>query len=438
MKNSVVIRRGSGSVVTAIAVVLMCMQMSPAGCAAQTQETVAAGVPGGEPVRVEVASPVKRPLTRMLNIPATLMPGESADLFAKISGYISNMSVDIGDLVKLGDRLLVIDVPEMADELRQAQAVLKAKGAKVQALKAQVTQAQASVATAKANVKQAQAQFKLNKLTRDRMASLWKEKAIPDQKHDEAVSEFDIAEAMLAIAKAKVQSAQAELQAIRADVAVGESQVAVEEANVARLKTLMKYATLTAPFDGVITARWVDPGAFVRSAAEGTTTPLLTIANVSYIRVVLEIPESDVPLVRKGTEVSVDVKTLGTAPIKATITRTAVALKPGTRTMRAEVELDNSAGNMAPGMYAHVKVTLVAKASAMVIPSKALQVVAGGVAVMVADGKVARSVAITVGYDDGIWAEILQGLSGDEKVIVSSGGGVAPGASVRVVSGNNF
>ncbi len=252
------------------------------------------------------------------------------------------------------------------------------------------------------------------------------------------MSEFDIAEAILDIGQAEVLSAQAELQATRSDVTVGESQVAVEEANVGRLETLMNYATITAPFDGVIIARWVDPGAFVRSAAEGTTTPLLTIANVSYIRVVLEIPESDVLFVRKGTEVSVDVKVLGAAPIKATITRIAVALKPGTRTMRAEVELDNSAGNMASGMYAHVKVTLVAKASAMLVPSKALRVVEGGVAVMVADERVARSVTITVGYDDGIWAEVLNGLSGDEKVIVSSSGGVAPGASVRVVSGNNF
>jgi RND family efflux transporter MFP subunit len=438
MKNGIVIRRGSGSVITATAVVLMCMQLLPARCAAQGQETSAAGVPGGKPVRVEVASPVKRPLKQSLNIPATLMSGESADLFAKTSGYVLNMTVDIGDRVKMGDTLLVIDVPEMADELRQVQAVLAAKRAKVLALRAQVTQAESSVATAKANLKRSKAQFKLRKLTRDRMIALWKEKAIPDQKHDEAVSEFDIAEAILDIGQAEVLSAQAELQATRSDVTVGESQVAVEEANVGRLETLMNYATITAPFDGVITARWVDPGAFVRSAAEGTTTPLLTIANVSYIRVVLEIPESDVLFVRKGTEVSVDVKVLGRAPIKATITRTAVALKPNTRTMRAEVELDNSAGNLAPGMYAHVKVTLVAKASAMLVPSKALRVVEGGVAVMVADGRVARSVTITVGYDDGIWAEILKGLSGDEKVIVSSSGGVAPGASVHVVSGSNF
>ena len=315
--------------------------------------------------------------------------------------------------------------------------MLAAKRAKVLALRAQVTQAESSVATAKANLKRSKAQFKLRKLTRDRMVALWKQKAIPDQKHDEAVSQFEIAEALLDIGRAKVQNAAAELQATRADVTVGKSQVAVEEANVARLTTLMKYTTLTAPFDGVITARWVDPGAFVRSAAEGTTTALLTMANISYIRVALEIPESDVAFVRKGTEVSVNVKALGKGPIKTTITRTAVALKPDTRTMRAEVELHNNAGNLAPGMYAHVKVTLVAKASAMLVPSKALRISAGGVAVLVVDENVARSVTITVGYDDGIWAEILTGLSGDERIILSASGSVVAGSRIKAIDVDN-
>lgn len=405
-------------------------------CVAQTAKPTAQE-DGGIPVRVEVSRPIKRPLTRTLNIPGTLLAGESADVFAKTSGYISTMAVDIGDRVKRGDTLLVIDVPEMADELRQAGAVLAAKRAKVLALRARVTQAESSVAIAKADLKQSKAQFKLRKLTRDRMVALWKEKAIPDQKHDEAMSQFEIAEALLDIGRAKVQNAGAELQATRADVTVGESQVAVEEANVARLTTLMKYTTLTAPFDGVITARWVDPGAFVRSAAEGTTTALVTLANISYIRVALEIPESDVAFVRKGTEVSVNVKALGKGPIKTTITRTAVALKPDTRTMRAEVELDNNAGNLAPGMYAHVKVTLVAKASAMLVPSKALRIAAGGVAVLVADENVAKSVTITVGYDDGIWAEILTGLSGDERIILSAGGSVVAGSRIKAIDVDN-
>ncbi len=406
---------------------------TPSVCLAQTAGTAGKNG-GGLPVRVEVMQPVKRPLKRMLDVPATLQPGESAKLFAKTSGYVERIAVDIGGVVKKGDELLVIDVPEMADELRQAQAVLRAKRAKVQALEAQVTQAESGVATAKANLKQAQAQFKLRKLTRDRMATLWKEKAIPDQKHDEAMNQLEMAEAMLDIGKAKVQNAAAQVQSFRADVAVGKAQVAVEEANVSRLETLMGYATLTAPFDGVITSRLVDPGAFVRSAAEGESMPLLWLANLSYIRVVLEIPESSVPFVRTGTAVSVNVKSLAGDAIQAKVTRTAVVLTPETRTMRVEVDLPNGDGRLTAGMYAEVSVTLSEKQSAMLIPSKAIFVQDGKTSVLVADGQVAKASHVALGYDDGIWVEVLSGLSGDERVIVSSGGNVVSGVTIKTTT----
>lgn len=389
-----------------------------------------------KPVAVEVAQPVKRPLKRMLRMPATLLPGEMADLYAKTSGYITTVSVDIGSHVSKEDALITIDVPEMKDELHQAQAVLSAKSAKVKALQAKGVQAQSMVDTARADVQRYEAEYTLRKITADRQKKLREENAISQQDFDEVQSKLAIAQALVKIAQAKVVSAQAERQAVLADASVATAEVAVEQARVARLMTLMRYATIRAPFDGIIIKRMVDPGAFVRSAAEGTTTPLLTVANASYIRLALDIPENDTPYVRIGTKMAIKVKALGDDLIQAAVTRTAVALRAETRTMRVEVDLDNKDGRLVPGMYAQVVVTLESKKQAMMIPSKAIRVRGRDMTVLVADGGMARAKPITAGYDDGIWVEITKGLNGTEQVIVAANGVVAPGAPVRVAQAN--
>ncbi|MCH7631911.1 MAG: efflux RND transporter periplasmic adaptor subunit [Planctomycetes bacterium] len=386
------------------------------------------------PVRVVVVKAEQRPLTRVLRMPATLQAGESADLYAKTSGYVSTIVVDIGSRVKKGDALATIDVPEMLDELHQAQAVREAKRANVGAVKAKVAQADSMIATAQAQLQRAAAERELWILTVNRKKELLDAQAIPDQAFDEARTRLAMAEAEVQTAKAGVASAKAHKRAVEADVAVAQSQVAVEEARVARLNTLLKYATIRAPFDGVITDRHVDPGAFVRSAAEGAGRSLLTIANVSYIRLVLEIPEVDTPFVRVGTDVTIDVKALNDDPFTATITRSAVALKANTRTMRVEVDLDNRSGRLAPGMYARVEVKLESKAQAMLIPSKAIRVRGKKISVLVAQNGIARAKPVTIGYDDGIWAEIVTGLNGDEEIIISASGAIAPGAPVHAVA----
>lgn len=370
-------------------------------------------------VTVEVTTPERRPLTRSLRMPATLLAGEMAELYAKTSGYIDEINVDIGDRVSKGDALLIIDVPEMGDELRHAQAVLEARRAKVE-------QAQAMITIARAEVQRYKAELDLKTINMGRKQALRGGNAIPQQELDEAESEREIAVAQMNIAEARVAGGDA-------DMKVAESEVAMAAATVARLETLMKYATLRAPFDSVITARLVDPGAFVRSAAEGNTTPLLNISHIDFIRLALEIPESDAQFVQPGAEVEINVKALGGEPIQATITRTARALKENTRTMRAEVWLDNASGRLAPGMYAQVEIKLETKQQAMVIPARALRVRDRDVSVLIANGNVAESVPVEIGYDDGIVVEITAGLSGDERIIVASNGAVVPGAAVRAV-----
>lgn len=424
---------GAATVIGLAAAALIPMLSVDNSASAQTGDAPAARGAGGEPVSVEVVSPERRALEQVLKIPASLEPGEVAQLYAKASGYVQELSVDIGSRVDKDDVLLEIDVPEMMDELRQVEAVLAAQKAKVLALRAKVNQADSMIVTAQAEIQRREAELSLGRITANRKKQLFDEKAIPEQDLDEANSRLDVMRAEVQIAKANVQAAEAEKAAVEADESVAESQVAVEEARLKRLRTLMSYATIRAPFDGVITERFVDPGAFVRSAAEGATTPLLTIARVDYVRLVLNVPESDASHVSIGTQIEAQCDHLGSEPLKATITRTARALRENTRTMRVEADIDNTNGRLIPGLYARTSVLLKSEAQAMMIPSKAVRVRGSDITVLVADGAVARAKPITLGYDDGIWAEIKSGLSGNEQIIVSSSGVVAPGAPVSAV-----
>lgn len=427
--NSFLPSQGASRLV-GLAVALACIVAAPRRAGAQTSSGGAAGT---KATPVDVVKPERKTMIRDLNVPATLIPDELADLYAKTSGYVAQVNVDIGSQVKSGDVLVTIDVPEMADELRQAEAILKAREARVQALEAKAVQARRMIDVAKAEIVQHEAQKQLDGVNLKRKEDLHKGNAIPAQMLDEARNAAAISTAQWNIAQARVAGSQAELQAGLADVQVAKAEAMVGEADVSRIKTMMRYATIRAPFDGVITMRNVDRGAFVRSAAEGAATQLLRIAKTNKLRVVFEIPEDDTSFVRVGTVAEITVGAISDKPMAGKISRTASVLEADTRSMRAEIDLPNDDGTLIAGMYASVVVRLDTKSQAMMIPSKALRADGDDTVVLVCADGVARSVPVQVGYDDGIEAEILSGLTGDEAVITASGGAVVPGASVQPV-----
>ncbi len=387
----------------------------------------------GKAISVEVQPPDKRTLNRLLRMPATLRADEQVDLFAKTSGYVSTVKVDIGSRVREGDVLVEIAVPEMQDELRQAQATLAARHARLESAKAKVMQAELMIEASLAELNRYATEQKLKQVTHDRIVKLHEDKAVTDQAYDEAASGVATADALLKVAEGKVASARGDKKAAEAELRESEAAIALAEADVSRVTTLINYATIEAPFDGVITSRLVDHGAFVRSAAGGTTTPLLTIAKDDRIRLTLHIPESDAASVHVGTTVDVHLKALD-RHVQAKVSRTASALVPETRTMQTEVDLDNVDRKFSPGMYAHVVVQLESKPNAMMIPSKAIRVHGKDVFVLAAQSGVARALPVKIGYDDGQWAEIASGLSGDERIIVESRGVCVAGMAVDAVT----
>lgn len=407
-----------------IAVAFFARAASPTGTEPAAQGPVAV---------VQVVQPEARTDERSLRIPASIEGYFAADLYAKVSGYVSDVTVDIGSTVRAGDPLLHIDVPEMVEELRQAEARLAALEAQVEAGEAKVVQATLMVRSAQASARRATAELELRRVTCRRKEELYKGQAISDQELDEAQNHRAIAEAQVSIAEAAIESAKGEELVARASLVVARAHVAVAKAEIARLETLMDYATIVAPFDGVVTKRLADPGTFVRSAAAGAGTPLLRLARTDRLRLVLDVAEPDVPSVEVGTPVDVQVPALGGEPLRSAVARTAGGLDPATRTMRVEVDVENTEGRLLPGMYAHAVVRIVADRQAMVIPSAALRSRGKTTYVLVAEGEVAKEVEVELARDDGVWAVVASGLAGGEQVITSATSTVAPGVAVAPV-----
>ncbi len=383
---------------------------------------------------VSVAAPVPAETHRTVEVPASLVPHETADLYAKTSGYVAVMHVDIGSVVTAGQTLIEISVPEMAKELEKARAQRVARLAGVVALMARESEAVLRLRSARAQVAGADSQARFQRVSCGRKQELYDARAIPDQALDEARHTRAVAEAELSIAEADVARAEGEVAAAKADVKVGEAEVAVAEAEIGRLESLVKYSLIIAPCDGVITRRLVDPGAFVRSAASGgATAPLLTIAATGKLRLVMEVPEPLVPSVAIGTEVMVTLPALGGDPERASITRVAYALNPSTRTMRAEIDMDDRNGRIQPGMYAKALISVATPTAALVVPSAAIRARGSETYVLVVRDGVTAQAPVTLGYDDGVQAQVISGLRGDELVITAATSAVAPGVAVEAV-----
>ena len=186
----------------------------------------------------------------------------------------------------------------------------------------------------------------------------------------------------------------------------------VAQAKLQRTQTLLQFARITAPFTGVITARFVDPGAFIPSATTGSTpqsAALLTLMDFSRLRVQLFVPEAEVPFIRNGLAATLTVEELPGRTFHGVVTRFAHALDEATKTMLTEIELPNPAGDLRPGMYASVHLEVERKTDALLVPAGAVVVEkAGSFVFLVADGK-AHKTAVHTGFSDGVNVEVTDG-----------------------------
>ena len=194
----------------------------------------------------------------------------------------------------------------------------------------------------------------------------------------------------------------------------------IAQAKLQRTQTLLQYARIVAPFSGTITARFVDPGAFIPAATSGSTpqsAALLTLMDFSRVRVQVSIPEMEAPFIKNGLPAQVTVAELPGKTFQGSVTRFAYALDEATKTMLTEIELSNPTGELRPGMYAGVQLEVERKQNALLVPVQALLVEKAGTSMFtLADGK-AKKTPVQTGFNDGTNVEITSGVNSDQAVI---------------------
>ncbi|RAR52637.1 RND family efflux transporter MFP subunit [Paraburkholderia unamae] len=327
--------------------------------------------------------PQRAPASQDLLLPGSVMSWADASIYARTSGYVQHWYADIGAHVKAGQTLAQIDTPE---------------------LDAQLQQARADAATAQAN-------YRFASSTAQRWQTMLQTQSVSPQD-----------------AQAKTSDAAAKLATLQA-----------AQANVSRLQELVSYQNVTAPFDGVITARNVQVGALV--TAGGTpglaTMPgeLFHIAQTDRLRVYVDVPQDDASLVTPGTAVWLTTQQYPGRRFAASVARTSNVIDPVSRTLHVEVDVDNHDGALMPGAYAQVHLALTTATPALELPVSALLFRPDGVTIAVVDAHDKVQLRkVTIGRDFGTYVEIATGLAASDRVIDNPGDAIANGQSVHVTA----
>jgi RND family efflux transporter MFP subunit len=398
----------------------------------QNAELVAASTaPDAGLVQVSVVAPRSSDGPIDLVLPSNIQAIEEAAIYARTSGYVRERYVDIGDRVAAGKPLAQIDTPELDQELSQARAALAQTRSGLAQARASFTQAQANVNQARAGLEQSKANESFAGVTADRFGKLERDELVAHQDADEKRTAHAAARATTAVSQANVEAMQANLGALEASVEAARASVAASEANVQRLMALQSFQRVEAPFAGIITARGIDRGALITSGSGSGANLLFRIAHVENLRIFVNVPQTFVRSIVPGQEVRILVPEYPQRAFVGKIASTAGALDPTSRTLLTEVRLRNDDYALMPGMYAQVKFSLVPANTVWIVPAPALIARSAGPQVVDVrrDGTV-HYLAVQLGRDLGQSVEIVAGLSGRERLVVSPPDGLKEGMRV--------
>lgn len=400
-------------------------------------------------VRVEIVRPTVGGLLRSSSQPGTAHSYESADLYPKLSGFLKNIAVDIGTVVKAGDVLAELDVPELQQDvlaataaLNQAVAEVAQAAANVQSVTADQKAAEAKVLQTKAEQQRIASDLTLAEKQLTRMRELNQLRAIEDRIVDEKTQQLASARASVSAAESTTQAAEQEVLSARARIALAESQLNVMKAKqqvaqsqLERTRVMAAYTSIVSPYDGVITARNFHRGAYIRSPDHGGDKPILSVDRTDLMRVVLRIPERDVPHVHKGDLCQIQFDAFPKQTFKGPIARIAATEDSATRTMAVEIDLPNPDGLIRDHMYGRVFVALEEATNAQTIPSTCIigDATDGKAKVYVVRNGKLQLKAIEIGRDTGVELEVLAGLSADDQVVARPANGLSEGIEVDSV-----
>jgi RND family efflux transporter MFP subunit len=347
---------------------------------------------GAPPVTtVRTAAVARHDLSNDLPLTGEFEPYQEVDVMAKVAGYVRTISVDVGDRVRAGQTLASLDVPEMSDELAKASAA--------------VQQADAERAAAAAELKRAEAGHEIAQLSHERLRRVAEAEPglVPRQEVDEVRTRELAAEALSAAARSKLRATEHQAQLARAEHA--------------RLETLLRYTSIVAPFEGVVTKRYANLGAMIQAGTSSQALPLVRIAEQKRLRLVLPVPEAAVPRIRLGSSVEVRVPTLDRV-FEGRVARFTARVQQSSRTMDTEVDVANLDLVLVPGMYAEVAVRVEESKNAVAIPVDAVdrsQAVPRAFAV--ASGRI-QIIPLVLGIETPALVEVRSGLSEGDRVVI--------------------
>ena len=325
---------------------------------------------------VALASPKRGGQTRELVLPGDLEAFDSASIHGQVSGYVRSWSKDIGARVRGGDILAVVDTPELDERISEAESGLN----------------------------RARANQQLARVTAQRWNSLRASAAVSQQAADEKQS----------------------------DASAKDADVRAAQANVDRLRALKSFANIVAPFDGVVTARNIDIGTLVKADASEQPA-LFTVADMRRMRVYVHVPESYSALIKEGMKATLQLPEYPDRRFQAEIQTTSHAIDRKSRSLLVELIADNPDGALSPGAFTRVRFQLPPDPNSVTIPASALvfRDNAVQVAILGADDRVALK-PIRIVRDFGSEVEIAEGLSPDQRIVVSPQESIADGEEVRL------
>lgn len=457
-----------------------------------------------EALPVTTVHPQRKTLERTIEQPGTIVPWAQAELYAKASGYVkllgadsspemaselvgqevalrgvspliglapqvASVSVevaatlrqapekDIGSRVRAGEVLLQIDAPELYQDIREKQSLLAQAGAELEeartlipTLEATIRVVQTQELMAQSDIRRYQSEHTYRTSELKRTQEVARDRLVAQELVDEKLHQVNAALAAWESSKLKAEAAKADysvasskLSTAQADIKLKEAKVQVARAAVNRAEIVADYATLRAPFDGIITYRGVDDGDFVQNASGGQPKPLLTVTAIDKVKVVLQVREQDAMWIQLGARATLQVDARNGWKAHGRVSRTGGTLAQKELTLQVEIDVDNRDHKLMPGMYAQTELTLQRIEQAMAIPSTAVFSRGGENYILQVVNGEARRQKVRIRFDDGKELEVVKltdgkevPLDGTEELVISNKGEIGDRQAVQTVAAN--
>lgn len=364
-------------------------------------------VGAGETPTVAVGRASRQHLWQELVLTGELKPFQEVEVMSKVAGYVQRIYVDVGDVVRQGQVLAVLEIPEMKDDIARASAGINRN--------------RTDLRRAADEIARAELVYQNAHLIFTRLSNV--SKAQPGLMAQQEVDD----------ARAKEQIAESQVVAAKSSYAAMEEQIKIGEADKNKAETLLRYSRITAPFDGVVTKRYANNGSMIQAgvASQSQAMPIVRLSQNGLLRLVTPVPESAAGLIHAGSALEVRVPSLKKT-FQGKVARTANQVETSTRTMHTEIDVLNPRRELIPGMYAEITLRLQENPNAVAVPLTAVEKTGDARVVYVVNGQgeVERR-EVTTGLENPTFIEVRTGVAAGELVILSGRGQMQAGQKVK-------